>query len=226
MDILIHLANLIYLFSYLVRDIFWLRSLTVVAILLLIPYFILQPEPLYAAVAWNILFAAINLYQIYRLWLERKPVFLQYEEEELRQKAFLNFSARNFQKLLKMGQWRDYKPSEYLIKMGKEREKFIVFAKGKVEVISDTMRIAELQAGQFIGEMSYMTENKTTANVVSIDNTRVFEWEIQKLNSFFAKHPELETQLQLLIGNDLCRKLQEKSGFELKLIPIIVFTFT
>ena len=43
MDYLINIANVLYLFSYLVRDILWLRILTVIAASFLIPYFYLRP---------------------------------------------------------------------------------------------------------------------------------------------------------------------------------------
>jgi len=38
-ELLIHAANLLYLFAFMVRDILWLRILTVVAAVCLIPYF-------------------------------------------------------------------------------------------------------------------------------------------------------------------------------------------
>ena len=67
----IHGANVLYLASYLVRDILALRVLTVVAGLALLPFYILRADPIWVAVAWNALFIAINLLQIYRLLLER-----------------------------------------------------------------------------------------------------------------------------------------------------------
>ena len=39
LELLIHAANVLYLFAFLVRDILWLRILTVVAALCLVPYF-------------------------------------------------------------------------------------------------------------------------------------------------------------------------------------------
>jgi len=45
-DLWITGANLLYLASYSVRDILWLRILTIVAAVLLIPYYYLQAVPL------------------------------------------------------------------------------------------------------------------------------------------------------------------------------------
>ncbi len=44
-ELLIHAANLLYLFAFMVRDMLWLRILTVIAAPCLIPYFYFHPEP-------------------------------------------------------------------------------------------------------------------------------------------------------------------------------------
>lgn len=62
---LIHIANIIYLASYSVKNIKALRWLTIVGMLLLIPYYYVWG--LWAAVMWNIFFLAINLYRLREL---------------------------------------------------------------------------------------------------------------------------------------------------------------
>ena len=52
-DLWITGANLLYLASYSVRDILWLRILTIAAAVLLIPYYYLQSQPLWIAISWN-----------------------------------------------------------------------------------------------------------------------------------------------------------------------------
>lgn len=71
-DLLIHAANAIYLLSYVIRDILWLRLLTVLAALCLVGYFALRPEPLAAVIVWNLIFIALNLAWVLRLMAERR----------------------------------------------------------------------------------------------------------------------------------------------------------
>ena len=71
MEILINAANILYLFAYFVRDILWLRGLTIIAALCLVPYFYLQAEPLMTAICWNLFFAALNFCWVIRLIGER-----------------------------------------------------------------------------------------------------------------------------------------------------------
>jgi hypothetical protein len=69
MDCLIYVANGLYLTSYLVRDIVYLRALTIVAVVCLMLYFASRPEPLMEVVYWNLLFLILNAGQLgYLLW--------------------------------------------------------------------------------------------------------------------------------------------------------------
>jgi len=64
MNMLIHLANVVYLLSYWVKGIKTLRVLTCLGIVLLIPYYLVQVEPLWAAAGWNLVFLGINIYRM------------------------------------------------------------------------------------------------------------------------------------------------------------------
>jgi hypothetical protein len=94
--VLLNLANVLYLASYLVRDILQLRALTVAGSLVLLLFNVLQPSPLWSGIAWGVLFSAINIYQIYRLLLERRPVRLREDEQHLYQLVFRSLSPRGW----------------------------------------------------------------------------------------------------------------------------------
>ena len=64
MDSLIYVANILYLLSYMVRDILHLRILTIVAACCLVTYFYNQAEPLMTVVYWNLFFVALNAFQL------------------------------------------------------------------------------------------------------------------------------------------------------------------
>ena len=80
----LHAANILLLVAYSVRDILWLRLFAVAASLIALPYFIRQPEPLWEPIIWSSVFAAINSFQSWRLFVERRPIKLTPEEEEIR----------------------------------------------------------------------------------------------------------------------------------------------
>src|SRR5262245_59612699 len=100
MSNLIHLANVLLLLSFLVRDILWLRLLNVLAGVAFIVYFATGTPPAWAPVGWNTLFLTINFVQIWRLLLERRPVRLGADELALYQLAFRGLTQQEFAKLL------------------------------------------------------------------------------------------------------------------------------
>ena len=154
MDSFVHIANVLFLMSYLVRDILRLRVLTVIALVCLAPYYYFQPEPLYAPIAWNIVFATINIFQIYRLLMERRPATLTIEQQMLYNKAFQKLKPREFLKLMDMALWQEAEPAEVLVRKGQSLDQVMVIYSGVMDVIHDGGVIAELNDGQFVGEMS------------------------------------------------------------------------
>ena len=71
MELLIYVANMLYLAAYAVRDILHLRMLTIVATCCLAVYFYNQVQPMMTVVCWNIFFIALNAVQLGRLYRER-----------------------------------------------------------------------------------------------------------------------------------------------------------
>ena len=106
-EYLVHFSNVLMLVSYSVRDILWLRWFAVAAALTNMPYFLLQREILWPPVLWAGVFTAINVYQIARIYLERRPVVLSDDEQRLYELAFHSMRPRDFVSLLLAGEWRD-----------------------------------------------------------------------------------------------------------------------
>lgn len=71
MELLINLANVLYVVAYFTMDMLRLRLLTVTAAICLAVYFYNQPVPMLNVVAWNLVFILLNLSQIARLALGR-----------------------------------------------------------------------------------------------------------------------------------------------------------
>ena len=101
----IHAANVLLLVAYSVRDMLWLRLFAVAASLISLPYFVLQPTPQWAPIAWSVVFAGINSFQSWRLYLERRPVKLTSDEEEVRRLAFAQLPSRKVLQLVSLGSW-------------------------------------------------------------------------------------------------------------------------
>ena len=72
MELLVNLANVLYVIAYFTLDMQRLRLLTVTAAICLAIYFYSQPVPMLNVVAWNVVFILLNLSQIARLTVGRR----------------------------------------------------------------------------------------------------------------------------------------------------------
>ena len=207
MAYLLHTANVLYLLSYLVKDILWLRLLTVVAGALLMTWALLQPQPLWASLAWNSLFLAINLVQSWRLVLERRPVRLSERETLLYRLAFRALTPREFVKLLALGRWEEATPETRIVERAHALDRLLVIASGRTAVHVGE-RVVELGEGRFVGEMSFITGEAPTADVVALDAVRYVSWPKAELKAFLAQHPALRAAWQAVLGADLVSKLR------------------
>ena len=96
----IHIANILYLFSYLGRDMLWLRVLTCGGLVLGLLFFTCQPTPLYGPSVWHMVFLVINGYQIRSLLVQRRQQMLTEEQERLGEAAFHDLSRDELLTLL------------------------------------------------------------------------------------------------------------------------------
>jgi len=140
----LHAANILLLVAYSVRDILWLRLFAVAASLISLPYFLLQPEPLWEPIIWSGVFAAINSFQSWRLFMERRPVKLTPEEEEIRRLVFSDLPSRKVLQILGLGAWRAVEIGERMLERGRSVEAIAVIVRGKVRVTRDDRVLGQL----------------------------------------------------------------------------------
>ena len=204
----IHIANVLYLASYSVRDILWLRILTVVAALCLLPYYFSCSEnPLWPAIAWNGLFIGVNLFQIFLLVKERWPVALQGLERQVYDDIFHDLTPGAFVKLLKLGEWRDLQAGEVLVQDGDVVDEMLLLCEGEAAVRKGDQEFAQLSPGQFVGEMSFLTKAKASAEVVCTGPSKVLSWPQKELQAHLDRNSTLSFQVRGVLGRDLVRKL-------------------
>ncbi len=207
-ELLINVANVLYLFAYMVRDILWLRILSVIAASCLLPYFYFQATPLMTPIYWNLVFMALNVFWIVLLLLERRPVQLNDEEQRLCELVFRTMTPREMTKILKLATWRDVPAGVCFVEQGRPLDQLMIIYSGEACVEADGRRVAELAPGQFIGSISYVTEDRAPANIVSLSPTRYVCWSKAELKGFMTKNPDLHSALQTTLAIDLTKWLQ------------------
>ena len=210
MEFFFHAANVVYVFSYLVTDILWLRVLAVLGALSSLTWAVTQPTPRPSFIGWTLVYSTINVFQIARLWHERRPLRLGADEQALYAATFRALTPREFRRLLTLGRWQNAPASQVLIEQGTNPGRMLVFASGRAAVKVDGRDVATLGPGQFAGEMSFLTGARTSAAVEVVDPARFVSWPTAELERFLGKHPDLRAALQLVIGKDLAVKLAQE----------------
>ncbi len=205
--LLLHLANALILWSFVVRDILWLRALSVTAGLCFIAHFAALPVPMLQPVAWNALFIALNVLQVLRLLSERRPVRLGFDAERLRAMVFPELTGRQVLCVVAHGRWRDAEDSELLIAQGDVSPPLLAVISGALQVERDGASLARLGAGRLAGEMSWMTRRPAGASVRAIGGARVLAIDTTGLDRSLEADPALRTALQSALGRELCAKI-------------------
>ena len=117
-------------------------------------------------------------------------------------------TPREMMKLLKLATWHDAAAGECFVERDKPLDRLMVIYSGKACVEVDGRNVTELQPGQFIGSISYVTEETAPANIVSIEPTRYVSWPKAKLKEFMSKNQDLHAALNTTLAIDLAKWLQ------------------
>jgi hypothetical protein len=208
-DYLVHLSNILLLVSYSVRDILWLRWFAVAAALINIPYFLLQGTILWPPVLWALVFTAINLFQITRIYLERRPVVLSADDRKLYELGFQSLRPREFVALTLVGEWKTAAPGERVVTEGEPVSSVCISITGSAEARKQNDRIGTFRPGHIIGTALALTGAPSQLEIVFTEPARYMRWSLPNLRAFMDKRPDLRVTLQQLVNRDLAGKLEK-----------------
>jgi hypothetical protein len=206
-DYFLHAGNVLLLIAYSVRDILWLRLFAVAAALIAVPYFILQPTPLWVPIGWSCLFATINAFQSWRLFTERRPIQLTPEEREVRRLVFPHLAPRKVLQVLSIGTWVTIEPDEPLIEIGKPVETISLIVHGKVRVTNKGRVLGNLTPGNLVGSALLISGIPAEVDARAIEPVRAVRWEIRTLERYLSSNLETRTMMQKHLAVDLAGKL-------------------
>lgn len=183
-----HLAFGLIAFSFLVKDIMYLRVLSILASLFSVFYnFAIPDTPMWLAINWNLVFVTVNVYHIAVLIYEKRPVKMKPKDRELYETLFKDLSPVEYLKISKAAKWKKFKSGQKVIVESKPVKDLILIYNGTVDVVVDKKKVAELKDGQFVGEMSFLTGKDATATCIVKHDTECLVW----------KQPEFKSLLQL-----------------------------
>ena len=207
-DYLVHFSNVLLLVSYSVRDMLWLRWFAVAAAITNIPYFLVQPDVLWPPVLWATVFTGINLVQIARLYLARRPVVLSEDEQKLYDMGFHALRPREFVSLLMAGTWRDFAAGDTLLTEGSPVASICIPIRGSVNFTRGGQPVATMAQGNIVGTALALSGDPSPVTARLAERGRGMCWRLQDLRAFVDRRPELRVALQELVSRDLAAKVE------------------
>lgn len=207
-----HLASVLTMLAYLLKDILWLRLLTILSCFAGIAFnFIVPATPLWTVIYWNILFALINIVQVAIIIKDRSGVHFTDEEKELHETLFKNFAPFEFMKLMRVGQWLNAKQGETLATEKQPINAIMLIYNGLVAVETNGQEVAKLKDGNFIGEVSFITGGEATATVRALIPTRYIAWPKDEITKLLNRNPTMRFAMQSMLSTDLSKKLMHRA---------------
>jgi hypothetical protein len=207
-----HLAFGLIAFSFLVKDILWLRVMSILASLFSIFYnYTIPAEPMWLAINWNIVFVLVNLYHIAVIVYEKRPIKMAPKDKELYETLFKELTPVEFLKITKISNWKKFKCGERIIRHGTPVTDLILIYNGTVDVAVDGKMVAQLKDGQFVGEMSFLTEKPATADCIVKHDCECLVWKQPEFKDLLRRNPSLYFTIQSLLSAQVSSNLVESS---------------
>lgn len=209
-SVLLNVGYLLNLVALGFREILWIR------ILLTLGYFLRFITQSYIeqnmdSSFWMIVFVAINLYQIVRIVNERRKRYIEPKIFDIYESVFKSLSTFEFLTFWKMGLIKNVENGVTIIEKDEKLNSILLLINGKVNVKSEGKSIAFLPRGSFIGEISYITKEGASANVIADGDATYIEWTNQELMKIKNSKKIFWTKIQNILLNDLIIKLKRSS---------------
>ena len=209
--ILLNCGYIIYLAAFLAKKIVWLRILTITGNFLVVPYFLYFHEtPLWNSFVWICIYTIINLVMLFIIYIESRPIELSDLEQNIYNMTFKSLEPRVFKKLIDHGSLEEFQPDVNLVTRDSELDSLMLVVEGEAEVVLRHGEELIIPTGGFIGEQSYITGEKTSADVkTGKEAAKIIRWNSEELRKHLAGKEVLKDSLDLIFTADLIHKLRD-----------------
>ena len=125
------------------------------------------------------------------------------KDKELYETLFKDLSPVEYLKISKVSEWKKFKCGEIIIRQDNLVKDLILIYNGTVDVVVDKKKVAQLKDGQFVGEMSFLTEKPATATCIVRHDCECLVWKQPEFKDLLKRNPSLYYTIQSLLSNQL-----------------------
>jgi len=134
------------------------------------------------------------------------------QEQSMHQTVFKNFTPTEFKDLLGAGHWHSAPKGQVLVTEGESFDRIIYIYDGYAEVSKKNKLVSRIEAGAFVGEMEFITDDLALATVRISTSMQYLFWYKDDLKELLAKNPSMYAAMQTIFSVDLVKKMQAYMG--------------
>jgi hypothetical protein len=207
-----HFAHLAFFFmalSFFMKDILWLRLLSIISSSLFVLIGINVKSIVYEAqVFWHITFIFIHFVRAGFLIYQRYFLRLTKFEESIYRMLNKKISAQNIKKIISVGHIHDVENDYTPIKKGSNVETIGLIIEGEGTVLCENLLIKDLTSGSFYGEFSFVTGKKASADVIIKSGAKVISWDQKVLEKYLTDDEILLNKFKEILGFKLMESIK------------------
>ena len=190
-----------------IRESLWLRIILTVAYVFRLIYSFYFVGNLNISL-WNVAFILVNIVMIAIILDERKIHLIPDELKDIKSTIFDALTSKEFVYLWSIGNLIEIEKNHRIIKEGIHQEKLMFILSGTAVVLRNDKVIANLSRGQFIAEMSLITNEPASADIYSNKDIQYIMWEQAELRHFEKTNKDLWIKLHNILSKDLIEKIK------------------
>ncbi len=201
------LANLIFVGAYWVKDILLLRLISIVGELVVIPFYLLQTEPLWTPMTWSCVFITIHATRAWGILKERRPVEFTADEQVLYDKRFSVLTRPQFKRLLSIGEWLDLDRGHVLHSTGDPADSLLAVVRGELEARRNGRLLGYSHSGDLAGLASVLGRAPEFFDATVTQPARVIRWRLTDLQELARSDEQLTSILRMIAAAAIADKL-------------------
>jgi len=114
-------------------------------------------------------------------------------------------------KISKAAIWKTFKSGEVLTRQEHLVPDLVLIYNGTIDVSVGGKKVAVLKDGQFVGEMSFLTEKSATATCIVKHDAECLVWKQREFKELLKRNPSLYFSLQTLLSAQVSSNLVSSS---------------
>ncbi len=194
--------------SYMMREMIWLRSITVVTCLFdVVIYTLIRPgQPLWVQVIANVTILFINSYFLYKLIRERRGLAASEHELAIYRAHFAILSEVEFMRFFKRCRMVTYKEGA-LYKQGEKIERVMIVMSGSLTKVRDGVVVGTFEVGDVVGAASLLAQDGAVYTVICNGAVDVLEINLSEMDDLIKANPEMKASILAWKGYHVSRSI-------------------